>query len=405
VDEPPQRLSTNVARFCTFLREEYGFAVGRMEARDALRALEIVGVADRARVCTALRLVCCSTPAEVGAFDRAFDAFFSPGPLGLEQPDFRPRHTRPDIARSSDRVETPAHDGEHKEGEDAGVPAGALQRRLTDDDDTDAPLVPSWLRARYSALASSSDETLLTNEIGAGLVHAANRLISGVHLGHSRHWRAMSHGERFDVRRTMRSSLQTGGEPINLRFRGHPRRNPRFLLLIDGSRSVADEAGTMLQFARALCACSRRVNVFVFSTELREVTREIRATLTRGGTLSGLGEAWGGGTRIGASLAALIERDGARVLTPETVVLIFSDGLDVGEPDRLARAMRELDRRSAGVVWINPHAGTGGYAPAARGMRAALPYVIALSGARDAHGFEAMAEHVARSARIRGHRT
>jgi uncharacterized protein with von Willebrand factor type A (vWA) domain len=161
----------------------------------------------------------------------------------------------------------------------------------------------------------------------------------------------------------------------------------------------------MLQFARALCACSRRVNVFVFSTELRDVTREIRATLTHGGALSGLGEAWGGGTRIGASLATLIERDGARVLTPETVVLVFSDGLDVGEPDRLARAMRELDRRSAGVVWINPHADTGGYAPAARGMRAALPYVIALSGARDARGFEAMAERVARSARIRGHRT
>jgi uncharacterized protein with von Willebrand factor type A (vWA) domain len=138
---------------------------------------------------------------------------------------------------------------------------------------------------------------------------------------------------------------------------------------------------------------------------VHSVDEALAALSQHGSDARVLAKAWGGGTRIGASLATLIEREGARVLTHETVVLVFSDGLDVGEPDRLARAMRELDRRSAGVVWINPHADTDGYAPAARGMRAALPYVIALSGARDARGFEAMAEQVARSARIRGHRT
>ena len=45
----------------------------------------------------------------------------------------------------------------------------------------------------------------------------------------------------------------------------------------------------------------------------------------------------------------------------DTVVMIASDGLDVGAPDMLRDAMRELQRRSAGVVWLNPLLETGGY--------------------------------------------
>ena len=402
--ETAQRLSANLVGFCTFLREEYDFALGRAEAHDALRALEAVGVGDRERVRTALRLVCSSTPVEFAAFDRAFEAFFAPEPLGVPQPDYHPRHTRPGRTPAGERIATTARADERSddEGVDAG---GSPERRPVDDDDADAMVGPALVRARYSAQGASSESEPLPVDVDTRLLCAANRLIATVHLGRSRRWRAMRRGERFDVRRMMRSSLQTGGEPLDLRYRGHPHRNPRFLLLIDGSRSVAQEAHLMLQFARAMCASSSRVSVFVFSTALREVTREIRAAIPRGGALTDLGEAWGGGTRIGSSLATLIDHDGARVLTPETLVFIFSDGLDVGEPDRLARAIREIDRRSAGIVWINPHADADGYAPSARGMRAAMPHVIALCGAKDARGYEAMAGEVGRSHRIRGRRS
>ena len=57
---------------------------------------------------------------------------------------------------------------------------------------------------------------------------------------------------------------------------------------------------------------------------------------------------WGGGTSIGASLRAFL-RHGERHVTRETLVLIVSDGLDVGEPEVLRNAMREFRRRSAGV--------------------------------------------------------
>ena len=68
----------------------------------------------------------------------------------------------------------------------------------------------------------------------------------------------------------------------------------------------------------------------------------------------------------------------------DTVVMIASDGLDVGVPNVLRDAMRELHRRSAGVVWLNPLLETEGYEPTATGMRTARPYVTTFTSVNDA---------------------
>jgi uncharacterized protein with von Willebrand factor type A (vWA) domain len=90
-----------------------------------------------------------------------------------------------------------------------------------------------------------------------------------------------------------------------------------------------------------------------------------------------LGEAWGGGTRIGASLAECLRNFSGR-LSDQTFVIVMSDGLDVGEIPQLRRSMREIARRSAAIAWVNPHADRPGYVPSANGMQAALPYLTAL---------------------------
>ena len=90
-------------------------------------------------------------------------------------------------------------------------------------------------------------------------------------------------------------------------------------------------------------------------------------------------EAWGGGTNIGASLREFLQRHGERHVGRDTLVVILSDGLDVGEPDMLRAAMRELHRRSAGVVWLNPLLETPGYEPTSRGMVAAWPFITTFS--------------------------
>jgi uncharacterized protein len=57
------------------------------------------------------------------------------------------------------------------------------------------------------------------------------------------------------------------------------------------------------------------------------------------------------------------------------VVVILSDGWDRGDPARLAAEMGRLHRVAHRVVWVNPLKAAPGYAPLARGMAAALPYV------------------------------
>ncbi|HUJ76123.1 MAG TPA: VWA domain-containing protein, partial [bacterium] len=84
---------------------------------------------------------------------------------------------------------------------------------------------------------------------------------------------------------------------------------------------------------------------------------------------------WHGGTRIGDCLSELVELHGARVLRPDSVIVILSDGLDVGQPERLGGALRRIRERTSKIIWLNPLLGLAGYQPLAGGMQAALPWV------------------------------
>jgi len=186
---------------------------------------------------------------------------------------------------------------------------------------------------------------------------------------------------------------------VALRFLGHALRNPRFAVLIDGSRSMSSYGPLMLEFASALVQRSPRASVFVFSTALRSVTSALRRSIRqRHHQLADLGDSWGGGTKIGASLRDFVHTYGSR-LNDETVVIIYSDGLDVGDMAQLDRAMHEIHSRSAAVVWVNPLAGTSGYAPTAQGMRAALRHVDAFIGLASAAELAALARHAGAATR------
>ena len=63
------------------------------------------------------------------------------------------------------------------------------------------------------------------------------------------------------------------------------------------------------------------------------------------------------------------------MLGQRTLVIILSDGLDQGEVEPLERAMSWIQRRARRVIWLNPLLESSRYAPEARGMRAALPFV------------------------------
>ena len=59
------------------------------------------------------------------------------------------------------------------------------------------------------------------------------------------------------------------------------------------------------------------------------------------------------------------------------VVVIMSDGWDRGDPTELAVELARLKRVAHRIVWVNPLKASPGYAPLARGMATALPYIDA----------------------------
>jgi uncharacterized protein len=77
------------------------------------------------------------------------------------------------------------------------------------------------------------------------------------------------------------------------------------------------------------------------------------------------------------------------------VVVIFSDGLERGDPERLAEALRRIRGRARRIIWLNPLLSDPRYQPIARGMAAALPFVDRLAPAHDLESLERLLPHLA----------
>lgn len=397
---PFGQLPDNLAAFARTLRREHRFRCGPGELVDAARALEIVDVRDERAVRDALRPVLCATHADVEVFDEAFTAFFFPGPVGVPQPDRKdvPRRERERGETGEDR-----RADRRPSGPDAGEPAEEDDRGGAADVDAgmpeaaeDTPATTLRLaRASYSPLRASGRTGIAVAPVGAAWHDAARALVRRIELGLSRRWVPAPTGRRFDLRRTLRASLHTGGEPIGPRWRRRARRVPRFVVLVDGSRSMSDAASTAMTIAAALAGVTPRVEVFTFSTALQRVTPAVRrAAAGTPVTIDAERESWGGGTSIGASLRACLRSPEGRRIGRDTVVVIASDGLDVGEPDTLRSAMHDLRSRAAGIVWLNPLLDTPGYEPTSRGMRTARPFISTFASVKDAEGLTRLARRV-----------
>ena len=382
-DFPHGDLPRNLLTFCERLRTK-GFTIGPQEVSDALCAAEAVGIANRTKFRMALKLVLCTRLEDAAQFDTLFYAFFLDKRLEAQgsERDAEP-HEEMNEESEAQEDESLSNEVERKSKRDAAsteLQAGESKRGHN-------PLLRAWFS--YAAAQAEQPVTLPQEDMDKMLA-AAKHLATRLRLGKSRRWRSARHGRRFDVRRTLRHSLQTGGEAVTPLWLTHPPRKPRFVLLLDGSRSMAEHSGVLLQFAQALTKRASRVETFVFSTQLRRISAELK----QGDSLQNLGEAWGGGTRLGESLETFVHRHSAR-LTKDTLLIIASDGLDTTDDQTpLERAMRELHRRSAGVVWLNPLLETKGYTPTARGMLSALPYIDTLSSAQDAAAFKALANEI-----------
>ena len=379
-----------VTAFCARLHEA-GVPTTPARSADLARALNLVRPVSRRRLYWTARSVLVSDPLQVAAFDRVFLAVFGDRD--------RPEKFRPDeiqaVAAPSD--EQPATDRRLEEAEVVGRESQggvwSTAAPLEASEDGEQIEVPVALASEEERLATRSFDALQPYELAQ-----LHRLMSGLRLAtpvrRSRRHRTSRRGRRIDMRRTLRTSLRTGGDPIRLARRKRREVPRRLVMLCDISGSMEPYARAYLQFLSCGAGAGPDAEAFVFATRLTRVTRALAARNPQRAIQRAAEAApdWSSGTRIGEALKRFNDRHGRRGMARGAVVVILSDGWERGDPVLVGREMERLSRLAHRIVWVNPRISAERFAVRAGGMVAALPHCDALVSG---HSFAALGEVVA----------
>jgi uncharacterized protein len=160
-----------------------------------------------------------------------------------------------------------------------------------------------------------------------------------------------------DVRRTMRASLQTGGVPIELRYRPRRPRRPEIFVLCDVSTSVTSASTFFLSVLHALHDSFRKLRSFVFIERISEVTevfereRDFRAASEAVSRDAGVADISGYTDygRVWTEFLALIEDE----LHPRATVIVLGDARTNGRPPR-DDVFAAITAKAGRTFWLNP---------------------------------------------------
>ncbi|HEY7625781.1 MAG TPA: VWA domain-containing protein [Ilumatobacteraceae bacterium] len=345
---PAERMAVAFARI---LRgAELGVPIGSVLM--FVEALGEVGVSRRASVYWAARSTLVHHPEDLEIFDRAFAAFWDQAQVTSVDDD-------------TEVVQITLATDEESEDDN-------------DDESATASDEPT-LTLRFSPI-----EVLRNKDFGAydeTELKLAQELMSRLRFAGPprRSFRSVPAARRGapDLRKTLRSAIGAGGEPIRRHWREPGDRLRRLVLLLDVSGSMEPYARAMLHFVHAAVAGRQRVEAFSLGTRLTRVTKELNSR-DPDRALKQASERvqdWSGGTRLGECLRQFNDQWGVRGMARGAIVVILSDGWDRGDPAVLGEQMSRLQRVTYDLIWVTPLKVTPGYAPLARGMAAALPYV------------------------------
>ena len=337
------------------------------------RALELVGIASRADVYWAGRATLVLRPEDTDAYDDAFAAFWErmASPVVVPAP---PEEVVVELDDLEGDELPPADDSGDAAGPTITVRYSATERLRHKD------------FAAYSADETAEARRLMADIRLAGALRRSRR-----HRPSTRRW------GRLDLRRTVRSSLRSTGELVTPSRLEPSRRPRRIVLLCDISGSMEPYARSLMRFVQAAVAARSRVEAFALGTRMTRITREL-SSRDPDLALAAAGRAvadWSGGTRLGEGLRSFNDTWGIRGMARGAVVVILSDGWDRGDPERLAAEMARLRRVAHRIVWVNPLKASPGYAPLARGMAAALPYIDSFVEGHSLASLESLAEVIA----------
>jgi uncharacterized protein with von Willebrand factor type A (vWA) domain len=160
-----------------------------------------------------------------------------------------------------------------------------------------------------------------------------------------------------DVRRTMRASLQTGGVPVDLRYKPVRPRRPEIYVLCDVSTSVTSASVFFLSVLHALHDSFRKMRSFVFIERISEVTgvfdreRDFRAVSEAIARDAGVADVSGYTDygRVWSEFRQLVEDD----LHPRATVIVLGDARTNGRDPR-ADVFALIAARAGRTFWLNP---------------------------------------------------
>lgn len=355
-------LAGELVRFAEFLKSN-GFRIFQSSIVDSLKGLDRIDISRREDFFNVLRANFAMNDLEWAQFEGLFSAFWSP-----EDPEKHEPQTKHPV--SERRLDKTGSSGETAPDMETEAAAETMEGQ-----------VKNCLEGiSYSPLSSVTKKDLSQFGRADFLVAqlALKRMIEPFKIQASRRKKRSRKAATLDFPRSMRKSLKGEGIPLELFFKEKKKRLKRLVVLADVSGSMDQYARFVMPFIMGLRGIGSRAEVFVFATSLTRVTTMVRhmslvSALER---ISQEVPDWSGGTRIGYSFHQFNQKQGRKLLNRRTVVVILSDGWDLGAKELLRREMETLSREAHCVIWLNPLAGDPDFQAVNQGMgKVALPYV------------------------------
>lgn len=379
MNDPGGRLADNLVYFARVLRGA-GLPVGPGKVLDALQAVQAVGVERRADFYWALHAALVTRREQHPLFEQAFHVFWR-NPKLLERLLSLSLPSPPAAAQPQQPEPLQRRLAEALAGE---------QHRPTQREEREIDASLTW--SQQEQLRNKDFEQMSTAELAQ-----ARRMLEQLRLHRealpTRRWRPAAHGQRVDLRATLRRSLRGPSGLLQLERHARRQRPPALVLLCDISGSMERYARLVLHFAHTVSSHRDRVHAFVFGTRLTNVSRELRhkdvdQALAE---VSRIVPDWSGGTRIGPCLHEFNRDWSRRVLGQGALVLFISDGLDRASDSDLGREMERLHKSCRRLIWLNPLLRYSDFQPRAQGIRAILPHVDELRPAHNVNSLSALA--------------
>lgn len=356
-------ITANLVSLCRYLRTK-GYTITATEESDALKGMVLLPITTEFKYVSLLKAVVCKNKFQFVKFEedyldykyeieKAVDSKIKKNPEHKQNP---PTTKQPSIEE--------------------------LKNWLFQN-----PVSEELTISSYSDIESliKKDFSTMTGEEVDFILQLMQKLSNKILRQRSRVKKISKSKRHIDLSMTIRKNLRKGTEINDIVFSKLKEKKLKLVLLCDVSRSMDLYSRFFVQMIYAFQNSYDRIETFVFSTALHQVTKILNEyTFDKAfEIISDRVPQWSGGTKIGYCLQSFGVSHAHGLVDRKTVVMILSDGWDTGEPDLIRESMKMIYKKARKVLWLNPLAGNPEFKPDVIGLQSVLPYIDKLYAAHN----------------------